>query len=86
MATLYTKMSVINKRANFSRQIQRTQSLKSRNINYYLLYTVFMEPSRTGTFNPLTTSSHVFIECSKADATLVLMYFGTRVILDFHFL
>ena len=42
-----------------------------------------MEPSRTGTFNPLTTSSHVFVECSKADATLVLIYFGTRVILNF---
>ena len=86
MATLCTKMSVINKKANFSRQTQRTQSLKSRSINYYLLYTVFIEPSRTGTFNPLTTSSHVFVECSKTDATLVLIYFGARVILDFQFL
>ena len=86
MATLYTKMSVINKKANFSRQTQRTQSLKSRSINYYLLYTVFIEPSCTGTFNPLTTSSHVFVECSKTDATLVLIYFGARVILDFQFL
>ena len=59
LATLHTKMSVRNKKANFSRYTQRTQPFKSRNINYHLLYAVFIEPFCTGTFNPLMTSSHV---------------------------
>ena len=45
-----------------------------------------MEPSCTGTFNPLTTSSHVLVQCSKTDTTLVLIYFSTTAILNFHFL